>query len=194
MNSFPRLMYVLGPVLGDDHWSWGPPPSPGLRPLYWLVAASVLGEPCKAAPPPNPPVRGSLTTRKRGPSPAPLGCGVWQLIFFRRTCVCNRHFHVGIPLRAVLNAPAVQTGWLIKGILFVKQSPSAFLLPSFSNLHALGVSMNLETAQIEIANRNYTERIHISFERPQYIAKQFTCWHDIWKKIENWRISHKTPM
>lgn len=98
-------------------------------------ARSVLGEPCQAIPPP---ICGLLNTRKQGPYPAPFRCGVWQLIFFCRICVGNLHFHVGIPLRPVLNPPAVQTGWLIKGILFVKQSLTSlslsFILPLLPSL------------------------------------------------------------
>lgn len=72
-----------------------------------------------------PPVLVSLTTRKQGTSFAPLGCNIWQLIFFCQIHVCNPHFHKGILLRPVLRGPAVQTRWLIKGILFVKQSPTS---------------------------------------------------------------------
>lgn len=99
-------------------------------------ARSVLGEPCQASPPP--PICGLLNTRKQGPYPAPFRCGVWQLIFFCRIRVGNLHFHVGIPLRPVLNPPAVQTGWLIKGILFVKQS-----LTSLSPSPSLSLSCHL---------------------------------------------------
>lgn len=111
-------------------------------------ARSVLGEPCQAS---HPIIRSLLSTRKQGPYPAPFRCGVWQLIFFCKIRVSNPHFHVGIWLRPVMNPPAVQTGWLIKGILFVKESLTSFtpspslslschLLLSFpfsSNIHTL---------------------------------------------------------
>lgn len=43
------------------------------------------------------------------------------------------HFHVEIPLRLDLSGPAVQTEWLIKGILFVKQS-SPFPAPLLTEI------------------------------------------------------------
>lgn len=99
--------------------------TPFYRPLLCLVQLQSLGS-CVKQPPL---AHGSLITRKQGTFPAPFGCSVWQLIFFCRIRVCNPHFHVRIPLRPVLSSPAVQTGWLIKGILFVKQSSTFLSLP-----------------------------------------------------------------
>lgn len=138
--TFPHLNQYLTRLTGlffntEGHLlpsNAAPPSGPGtalckVRP--WRAVSS------KLTPPPPPDGCGSLSTRKQGPYPAPFCRGVWQLIFFCTIRVCNPHFHVGIPLRPVLNPPAVQTGWLIKGILFVKQSlttPPLSLMPSFT--------------------------------------------------------------
>lgn len=137
LNPVPGLQHrarSCGTTLASGAAPWPEVLPPPAAPLCCLALLQSLGSHVKQ-------VHSSLTTRKRGPSPAPHGCNFWQLIFFCRIYVCNPHFHVGIPLRPVLRRPAVQTGWLIKGILFVKQSPTSFpLLPSHilspSILHA----------------------------------------------------------
>lgn len=115
-------------------WSWWVPPGlclhgPCTAPSSPCPRGAMLSNPPTPPPTATTPVLVSLTTRKQGPSFAPLGCNTWQLIFFCRIHVCNPHFHGRIPLRPVLRGPAVQTRWLIKGIMFVKQSPTS-LLPS----------------------------------------------------------------
>lgn len=119
---------ALCSTLGDWCLPWALPPGPRsgpcIDPCVGLCAAlcrvPVPWEPCWA----SFLVRDMLSTRKQGPSPAPLACNIWQLIFFCRICGCNPHFQVGIPLQPASSGPAVQTQWLIKGILFVKQSPT----------------------------------------------------------------------
>lgn len=114
LKRLTRLFYHWGTLATFKRC---PPPSgPGTA----LCKVSPWGAVSSKLPPP-PPGCGSFSTRKQGSYPAPFRRGAWQLIFFCRIHVCNLHFHVGIPLRPVLNPPAVQTGWLIKGILFVKQ-------------------------------------------------------------------------
>lgn len=112
LNSFHRPLHS---VLRGNCLSWELPPGP--RPRHCLVEALSLGSDVKRAP-----LSVALSPAETEAFSCTSLLSIWQLIFFCRIRVCNPHFHVGIPLRPVLNTPAVQTRWLIKGILFVKQS------------------------------------------------------------------------